>query len=133
MVDHLSIGARSLKAAKRFYDHALKPLGYTCLSKDAESLGYGNTRPQFWINQTDWPLTADERSSVHFCFDASSRSAVEAFHRAALAAGGRDNGKPGLRPDYDSNYFMRPLSPILTVIDWRPCPSPNRDRGLRAT
>lgn len=105
MFDHLSIGARSLKAAKRFYDQALKPLGYTCLSEDAASLSYGKKQPQFWINQTDWPPTADERSGVHFCFDAPSRSAVDAFHRAALAAGGRDNGKPGLRPDYAKNYY----------------------------
>ncbi|MBU6500142.1 MAG: VOC family protein, partial [Rhodospirillales bacterium] len=104
MIDHVSIGARSIAAARRFYDAALAPLGYTCLSAGAGSLGYGAAAPAFWISQTDRPVPADPASGLHVCFTAPSRASVDAFHRAALAAGGQDNGKPGLRPDYDANY-----------------------------
>jgi catechol 2,3-dioxygenase-like lactoylglutathione lyase family enzyme len=105
MIAHVSIGAREIARARRFYDAALKPLGYTCLSSGAESLGYGAKGPEFWINATKHPVPPDERSGLHICFAAPNRSAVDAFHKAALKAGGRDNGKPGLRPDYGADYY----------------------------
>jgi catechol 2,3-dioxygenase-like lactoylglutathione lyase family enzyme len=105
MLDHVSIGVRDLARTKRFYDASLKPLGYNCLSQDAGSLGYGEDAVAFWISVTDSPVPADVKSGLHFCFAAPTRRSVDAFHAEALAAGGRDNGKPGVRKDYGANYY----------------------------
>ena len=105
MLNHVSIGVRDLARARRFYDAALKPLGYKCLSASPGSLGYGAEAVTLWITPTDKPVPADAASGLHFCFDAPSRKGVDAFHAAALAHGGRDNGKPGIRADYDAKYY----------------------------
>jgi len=105
MLNHVSIGVRDIARTKRFYDAALKPLGYACLSEGAGSLGYGKEAVAFWISATDRPVAAESKSGLHFCFDAPSRKSVAAFHAAALGAGGEDNGKPGLRDDYGPNYY----------------------------
>jgi catechol 2,3-dioxygenase-like lactoylglutathione lyase family enzyme len=105
MLDHVSIGVRDVAAAKRFYDAALKPLGYACLSDSPGSLGYGSGSVTLWISETERPVPADEKSGLHFCFTAPSREGVKAFHAAALSAGGRDNGRPGLRADYGPDYY----------------------------
>ncbi len=105
MIDHVSIGVRDVAASRRFYDAALKPLGYECLSSDGGSASYGAKDAVFYLGQTDNPVKADPRSGLHFCFTAGSRKAVDAFHAAALKAGGKDNGKPGIRTDYSANYY----------------------------
>lgn len=105
MLNHVSIGVRDLARTKRFYDAALQPLGYRCLSESGGSLGYGADGVVLWISTTDRPVLADEGSGLHFCFDAPSRQSVDRFHAAALAAGGCDNGRPGIRADYDANYY----------------------------
>lgn len=105
MLDHVSIGVRDIAATKRFYDAALTPLGYSCLSESADSLGYGEDGVAFWISATERPVAADPASGLHFCFAAPSRAAVDAFHAKGLAAGGRDNGAPGLRAHYAENYY----------------------------
>jgi catechol 2,3-dioxygenase-like lactoylglutathione lyase family enzyme len=105
MIDHLSIGVRSVAKAKRFYDRILEPLGYKALSESPGSLGYGNGAIRLWVNETDRPVVADDRSGLHLCFTASTRKSVDAFHAAALGAGGRDNGPPGLRADYGADYY----------------------------
>lgn len=105
MIDHLSIGVRDVARAKRFYDAALKPLGYTCLSSSDSSLGYGRDAVALWIGATDRPVPADDQSGLHICFSAPTRTSVADFHAAALRAGGRDNGKPGLRADYGPSYY----------------------------
>jgi catechol 2,3-dioxygenase-like lactoylglutathione lyase family enzyme len=105
MINHVSIGARDMAAAKRFYDAALKPLGYTCTSESDGCLGYGKDSTMLWINRTKNPVPSDPESGLHLCFDAPTRSGVDAFHAAALKTGGRDNGKPGLRADYGDNYY----------------------------
>jgi catechol 2,3-dioxygenase-like lactoylglutathione lyase family enzyme len=105
MINHVSIGVHDVARAKRFYDAALGALGYRCLSEDASALGYGRDAVALWVGAAERPLLPDDLSNLHFCFDAATRSSVEAFHAAALSAGGRDNGKPGLRPDYGSNYY----------------------------
>ena len=105
MIAHVSIGTRDIARARRFYDAALKPLGYTCLSADEGSRGYGDKAPFFWVIGTEHPVPADDRSGLHICFTAPNRASVDAFHRAALKAGGRDNGKPGLRADYGPDYY----------------------------
>ncbi|TCT11814.1 catechol 2,3-dioxygenase-like lactoylglutathione lyase family enzyme [Tepidamorphus gemmatus] len=105
MIDHVSLGVRDLIATKRFYDAALAPLGYACLSGDATSLGYGRDRVRLWIAATARPVPADPASGLHICFDAPDRRAVDAFHAAALEAGGSDNGAPGLRTAYAPDYY----------------------------
>ena len=105
MFDHISIGVRDVARARKFYDAALKPLGYDLLSDGADSLGYGNGAVGLWIGASDSPVPADLRSGLHFCFAADSRAAVDAFHAAALKAGGSDNGAPGPRPDYGPDYY----------------------------
>jgi len=105
MINHVSIGVRDVAKTKRFYDAALKPLGYTCLSQSPGSLGYGRDSVALWISLADKPVPADDKSGLHFCFDAPTRKSVDAFHAAALRTGGRDNGKPGLRADYSPTYY----------------------------
>ena len=105
MIDHVSIGVRNIAVTKRFYDAALQPLGYQCLSNAPESLGYGAKAPVLWMNATDHPVAADNRSGLHFCFSAPDRKSVDAFHAAGLASGGNDNGRPGPRADYGPGYY----------------------------
>ena len=105
MINHISIGVRDLARTKRFYDAAFAPLGYKCLSEGASSLGYGRDAIALWISPSDKPVPADDRSGLHFCFDAPNRKAVDAFHAAAVKTGGRDNGKPGVRADYSPDYY----------------------------
>ena len=105
MIDHISIGVRDIAKARRFYDAALKPLGYLCLSEGADSLGYGRDATALWIVAAERPVPSDEGSGLHVCFAAPTRDSVHAFHAAALGAGGRDNGKPGPRPDYGDDYY----------------------------
>jgi catechol 2,3-dioxygenase-like lactoylglutathione lyase family enzyme len=105
MLSHVSIGVKDLARARRFYDAALQPLGYKCLYESTEALGYGGKAPQMWLLAAKHPVAADTASGLHFCFDAGQRADVDAFHAAALKAGGQDHGKPGLRTDYGENYY----------------------------
>lgn len=105
MFDHISIGVRDVARTKRFYDAALKPLGFACLSEGADSLGYGAGGVGLWIGASNKPVPADDASGLHFCFVAPTRASVDAFHAAALGAGGQSNGKPGLRESYGPNYY----------------------------
>ena len=105
MLDHVSIGVANVARARKFYDAVLSPLGYSCLSESAGSLGYGGKAVALWVNVAERPVPADMASGLHFCFAAPSPDSVTAFHAAALAAGGVDNGEPGLRQDYGAGYF----------------------------
>lgn len=105
MINHVSIGVGDLAKSKTFYDATLGPLGYVCLDESQTSRGYGKESVAFWVLVADAPRRDAAGSGLHFCFDAPSRKSVEEFHAAALSAGGRDNGKPGLREDYGPDYF----------------------------
>jgi catechol 2,3-dioxygenase-like lactoylglutathione lyase family enzyme len=105
MINHISIGVKDIQAARRFYDAALKPLGYQCLSESDSALGYGDKAAVFWMYVAKRPVPPDNQSGLHFCFDAPSRKSVDAFHAAAMTEGGRDNGVPGLRADYGDGYY----------------------------
>ena len=96
MLAHISIGVRDIDRSKRFYDATLEPLGYKYL-RAAKTLGYGYGRDSiaFWVFQAEHPVPADEKSGLHFCFTAANAAAVNAFHAAAIAAGGSDNGALG--------------------------------------
>ena len=105
MLDHVTIGVRDAARSKAFYDAALKPLGYKCLSESEGAFGYGAKAAQWWVGTAKQPVPAHPESGLHFGFDAPTRKSVDAFHAAALEAGGKDNGKPGLRPEYGPNYY----------------------------
>jgi catechol 2,3-dioxygenase-like lactoylglutathione lyase family enzyme len=106
MIDHVSIAVRDLKAAARFYEPLLATLGMTKLRDWPDvAIGYGKKYPEFWINRRkDMALVAAD-SGVHICLRAPSIQAVDAFHAAALAAGGISDGAPGLRANYHENYY----------------------------
>jgi catechol 2,3-dioxygenase-like lactoylglutathione lyase family enzyme len=102
MLDHITIGVGDFATAQAFYDAALAPLGITRFAGDgAHFAGYG-VKPKafFWIGVRD-----AIRTGTHIAFTAPDRATVDTFHRTALAAGGRDNGAPGLRPQYHPNYY----------------------------
>ena len=107
MIAHISIGVRDIDRSKRFYDAALEPLGYKCLRAARSLVGYGYGRDSIvlWVFQAERPVPADEKSGLHFCFTAANAATVDAFHAAAIAAGGHDNGAPGLRPIYGPDYY----------------------------
>jgi catechol 2,3-dioxygenase-like lactoylglutathione lyase family enzyme len=102
MLDHASIGISDIERSKKFYDQALRPLGIERLYAEGEtSAGYGaHSKAFFWIG-----LRNTLQTSVHIAFTAQDREAVDAFHAAALAAGGKDNGPPGLRRHYHPSYY----------------------------
>jgi catechol 2,3-dioxygenase-like lactoylglutathione lyase family enzyme len=107
MLDHIGITASDFDRSKAFYDAALGPLGVrVVMSVSAEQtggspyVGYGSTRPVFWMGAMGPPS-----GPIHIAFTAQTRDQVKAFHDAAMAAGGRDNGGPGLRPHYHPDYF----------------------------
>ena len=102
MLDHVTIGVSNIARAVAFYDRALAPLGVERLYAEGTSaFGYGAERKAFfWIGLRDTVQTG-----AHIAFAAGDRGSVDAFHAAALAAGGRDNGAPGLRPQYHAHYY----------------------------
>ena len=102
MFDHLGLHVRDLAAAVRFYDAALRPLGHVAGPADAETASFGAAgAPALWLYRSKGPAA----SGVHLAFAARDRASVERFHQAGLAAGGRDHGSPGLRPDYAERYY----------------------------
>lgn len=108
MLDHLGLAVSDFEGSKAFYRKALAPLALSLqMEVTAEQTGadahagFGSDgKPFFWIGSGRRAATG-----VHVAFAANSRAEVDAFYRAALAAGGRDNGAPGLRPHYHANYY----------------------------
>ena len=103
MLDHVTLKISSFTRSAAFYDTAFAPLGITRLYHEGEQkfAGYGIApKAFFWIGQTGKPITG-----AHIALTAPDRATVDAFHAAAIAAGGTNNGKPGLRPHYHANYY----------------------------
>jgi catechol 2,3-dioxygenase-like lactoylglutathione lyase family enzyme len=108
MLDHIGLKVTDIAKAKAFYDKALAPLGVKIImevpkeeSGDGAFIGYGEgMKPYFWINEQPKATVL-----LHVAFASDSRAKVDAFYKAAMAAGGRDNGAPGLRPLYHPNYY----------------------------
>lgn len=106
MIDHVSIGVSDLKRAGTFYDAVLAPLGFSRVSSGESAIGYGKDGTAgLWVQVARRPVPADLESGLHICLGAPTRRSVQAFHKAALSAGGRDNGKAGLRADYGASYY----------------------------
>ena len=110
MIDHIGFPVSDYARSKAFYLKALAPLDYGLvmevtreMSGGYEGCGFGPPgRPQFWVGNGDGDAHA---GGMHIAFVAKSRAEVDAFHAAAIAAGGKDNGAPGLRPQYHPNYY----------------------------
>lgn len=108
MIDHLGLGVSDYAASKAFYTAALAVLGYELLMEvpaeltgHEDAAGFGKApKPDFWIGGGGANMPP-----VHVAFQVASRELVDAFHAAALEAGGQDNGAPGLRPHYHENYY----------------------------
>jgi catechol 2,3-dioxygenase-like lactoylglutathione lyase family enzyme len=99
--DHLGLPSTDLARARPFYEQALAPLGIEVVMAFPEAVGLGRPgQPQLWLTPAGSTPTP-----LHLAFAAADRAQVDAFHRAALAAGARDNGPPGLRPQYHDNYY----------------------------
>ena len=104
IIDHVGFAVSDFAAAKAFYTAVFAPLGIELAvdftHEGEQHAGFGRGKPDFWIG-TGQPA----RSGMHIAFTAQTRAEVDAFHAAALAAGGKDNGAPGLRAHYHPNYY----------------------------
>jgi catechol 2,3-dioxygenase-like lactoylglutathione lyase family enzyme len=105
VIDHISLGVSDLERAAHFYEATLAPLGLSRLVTRPATVGFGKNYPEFWINlRPGMPPVAPE-SGAHICLRTKSTGAVDAFHAAALKAGGRSDGAPGLRPHDRVRYY----------------------------
>lgn len=108
MIDHTGLDVSDAAKSRRFYEQALAPLGYQVLMEvppeftgGAVVLGMGvPPKPDFWIHEG-----TPQKPHLHVAFRAADRPTVDAFYKAAIAAGGKDNGPPGLRPHYHAGYY----------------------------
>jgi catechol 2,3-dioxygenase-like lactoylglutathione lyase family enzyme len=108
MIDHTGIDVSDPARSRRFYEQALAPLGYQVVMEIPKEhtggvvvLGFGvPPKPDFWLHEG-----TPQTPRVHIAFRADDRAQVDAFHRAALLAGGKDNGAPGPRPQYHPGYY----------------------------
>lgn len=100
MIDHIGIQVTDLQRAIAFYARALAPLGYAPVMTFEQAAGFGvGGKPDFWLGVGAAPAT------IHVAFRAKGRADVRAFYEAALAAGGKDNGAPGVRAQYHPDYY----------------------------
>jgi len=121
MIDHVSLTVRDVAACKAFYDAAFAPLGIEIVhhvsareSGTVAYMGYGPRgdsrshqagKPSFWIAGAETPESPISAAPMHIAFVTRTRAEVDAFYAAAMAAGGKDNGPPGVRPHYHPNYY----------------------------
>lgn len=100
MIDHFNLPVTDLQRSRKFYELFLAPLGFPFLMQDGAAVGFGRECWRFGIVQMAGPIPG-----LHLAFEAPSRGHVDRFFGAALQAGGRDNGGPGVRRGYDENYY----------------------------
>ena len=122
MLDHIGISVSDFTAAKAFYDAALAPIGVSLMvmipagfTDGVKVGGYGQGRPAFWLSEGP-----AQSPSIHIAFTAPDRDTVDAFYRAALAAGGSDNGAPGLRPQYHAAFVRDPDGNNIEMVCYAP-------------
>ena len=110
ILDHIGINVSDFERAKAFYSKALAPLGVGLVMEFGKAAGFGRGgKPDLWVGEGNTSYQRPEHltpiTPVHVCLKAKSREEVDAFHRAALEAGAKDFGAPGLRPQYHPNYY----------------------------
>ena len=100
--DHLSLAVSDIKKSRAFYEHALAPLGIAVRMEFEGSIGIGlEGEPQLWIYEDK----VNTQKPMHLAFSSPDRKTVHAFYEEALATGAKDNGAPGLRPEYHPHYY----------------------------
>lgn len=105
LISHISIGTNDLDRALLFYDKVLATLGCRRIMEHPGAVAYGKVYPEFWVQTPIDGYPASVGNGTHVGFVAATIEAVQAFHEAALAAGGADNGPPGKRPHYGDSYY----------------------------
>ena len=105
MLSHVSLGTNEAARAAAFYDPVLAVLGIRKICERDGSVDYGTAKTVFSLERPSDGRPASVGNGVHVAFDAGTRAQVDEFHRVALAHGGTDAGAPGLRPEYDANYY----------------------------
>ena len=108
MISHVTVGSNDIARSKTFYEAIMAPLGFARVYEGDDYFAYAPTAdspPCFWVLPPFDGRPAERGNGWHCAFLAESRSAVDAFHAAALAGGGSDEGAPGLRPQYTENYY----------------------------
>jgi catechol 2,3-dioxygenase-like lactoylglutathione lyase family enzyme len=105
MIDHVSIAVRDLAASSRFYEAVLATLGYEKLADRPATVGFGKKYPEFWLNERRNMKPVDADSGAHICLRARDVETVQAFHAAALKAGGISDGAPGPRSGQVGGYY----------------------------
>lgn len=106
MFSHVTMGTNDMERARAFYDAVLATLGHACFTKGKHHTGYGKPdSDQVWLLSPFDRQPASPGNGCHVAFLAPDRASVDAFHAAALAHGGTDEGKPGLRAHYHANYY----------------------------
>lgn len=99
MIDHMGLKVSDRERSKAFYTPALAPLGYAVVMDGQWGTGYGAGKPDLWLED------GKPTDRIHVALKAGNRAAVDAFYEAAMAAGGTDNGPPGIRAHYHANYY----------------------------
>ncbi|WP_445221565.1 VOC family protein [Bradyrhizobium sp. Pa8] len=105
MIDHISVGVTDLDRSATFYEATLAALGLARLVVRPRTIGFGKAYPEFWINLREGIPHVAAESGVHICLRAKTTAEVDAFHAAALSAGGASDGAPGIRPHDRVRYY----------------------------
>jgi catechol 2,3-dioxygenase-like lactoylglutathione lyase family enzyme len=105
MIDHISVAVADLAKSAAFYDPLLATLGMTRVADRPETIGYGKRYPEFWLNARPNMSAVDKDTGIHICLRARTTDIVDAFHAAALAHGGVDDGAPGPRQGEMTEYY----------------------------
>jgi catechol 2,3-dioxygenase-like lactoylglutathione lyase family enzyme len=105
MIDHISVGVSNLERSAKFYEATLAALGLTRVVTRPRTIGFGKAYPEFWINLREGMPHVTPESGVHICLRAKTTAEVDAFHAAALSAGGASDGAPGIRPHDRVPYY----------------------------
>jgi catechol 2,3-dioxygenase-like lactoylglutathione lyase family enzyme len=105
MIDHVSIAVRDLDKAAAFYDPVMRALDFARLVTRENTVGYGKKYAEFWLNVRPAMAPVPADGGCHVCLRTRTREQVDAFHRAAVAGGAADDGRPGLRAEYSANYY----------------------------
>jgi catechol 2,3-dioxygenase-like lactoylglutathione lyase family enzyme len=105
MIDHVSIGVRDLAASKSFYEKVLATLQFRVITNEEDTVGFGKKYSEFWLNARPNMPSEPQDTGTHICIRTPTKAAVDAFHKAAIAAGAKDDGPPGLRPHYSPVYY----------------------------
>jgi len=132
MIDHVSVRVQDFSRLLTFYREALAPIGYKVIMEYPGAVGLGaDGKPDLWLMQTDQPL-----NPTHVALSSGAREPIDAFYSAGLAAGGSDNGPPGLRLDYHPNYYgafvLDPEGNNIEVV-CHEAPAPARKAAPRAS